>query len=97
MISNLKNGHADLIMEESNEQGMFTLENSNRYPEGKGLFQSNPSGLRPSRILIGMGPLPSGYRFGFSKVNIPCSLDSSNPDSIGSLGQRVAKLLSIKL
>ena len=35
-------------MEESNEQGMFTLENPNRYPEGKGPI--------PIKILEGRSP-----------------------------------------
>ena len=35
-------------LEESNEQGMFTLENPNRYPEGKGPI--------PIKILEGRSP-----------------------------------------
>ena len=62
----------------SKEQRMFTLKNPNLIPWAKGYSNPNPSGLRPSRIWIGMGPWPSGYQFGFSKVNILRSLDSSN-------------------
>ena len=62
----------------SNEQRMFTLKNPNLIPWAKGYSNQNPSGLRPSKIWIGMGPWPSGYQFGFSKVNILRSLDSSN-------------------
>ena len=38
-------------MEESNEQGMFTLENPNQYPEGKG----------PISIKIPEGRSPEGF------------------------------------
>ena len=50
----------------SNEQRMFTLKNPNLIPRAKGYSNPNPSGLRPSRIWIGMGPWPLGYTVAFS-------------------------------
>ena len=66
-------------LEESNEQGMFTLENPNRYPKGQGP-NPNPRGAQPRGIWIGiaLGPrdevwifqgehsLLIGYTFQFS-------------------------------
>ena len=43
----------------SNERRMFTLKNPNLIPWAKGYSNPNPSGLRPSRIWIGMGPCPA--------------------------------------
>ena len=68
-----------LRLEESNEQGMFTLENPNRYPKGQGP-NPNPRGAQPRGICIGiaLGPrdevwifqgehsLLIGYTFQFS-------------------------------
>ena len=61
----------------SNVQRMFTLKNPNLIPWAKDYSNANPSGLRSLRIWIGMGPWLLGYQFGFSKVNILRSLDSS--------------------
>lgn len=71
---------------------MFTLKNPNLIPWAKGYSNTNPSGLCPSRIWIGMGPRPSGYQFGFSKVNILRSLDSSIAAKYGQL--KIFKLIA---
>ena len=57
---------------------MFTLENPNLIPRAN--FNSNPKSLGASPLgIIGLElELALGIRFGFSKVNILWSLDSSN-------------------
>ena len=64
-----------LVVEESNDQRMFTLENPNRIPRAN--FNSNPKiprGEAPRDFGLEL-KLARGMRFGFSKVNILWSLD----------------------